>query len=374
MHQISGYLQNYAWGVPGGLAAWRPQGDDTAQPKPEAELWYGAHPNGPSALVDAHGTLSDVAAADQTPILVKLLAAAKPLSIQIHPTAEAAARDFAAQQADPSLPQLLADGLAKTEMLIALRPFSVLQGLRSPALAAAILRNVSADLAEVADLVVAGDPKAAIRRLLEFRPSNINELTDLVPSAAAAAGLGASGVEALAAVACNYPGDPGVLVAALMDHRVLSEGEAVYVPAGVVHAYINGTGIEVMTSSDNVLRLGLTPKTIAVDEALNVLDPSAHPVPMSGDPVDLPNDGSHLHYAPAGAPFVVDWIRRGSFTSPSGDYRLVLAVSHHVKVAVDGVEVDLAQGQAVAIMPNEGDAQLVTSGSVVVARPNQHAN
>jgi mannose-6-phosphate isomerase len=236
------------------------------------------------------------------------------------------------------------------------------------------LRNVSSDLNTAADLVAAGDPKAAIRELLEFRADNITDLTDLVPSAAASAGLGASGVEALASVASNYPGDPGVFVAVLMDHRVLTEGEAVYVPAGVVHAYVNGTGIEVMTASDNVLRLGLTPKTIAIDEALAVLEPEEHPAPMTGDPVELPGGGVHRHYAPAGAPFVVDCIRKASFTSPGGDYRLVLAVSHHVKVAVDGVEVDLEQGQAVAIMANEGDAQLVTTGVAVVARPAHYSN
>ena len=88
------------------------------------------------------GELTDFVSAEDAPVLVKLLAAARPLSIQIHPPSDQAERNFAAQQADPSLPKLLADGLAKTEMLIAVRPFSVLQGMREPQLAAAILRQV----------------------------------------------------------------------------------------------------------------------------------------------------------------------------------------------------------------------------------------
>lgn len=373
MYRIAGYLQNYAWGIPGGLAAWRGGSDEVAppgeSPAPEAELWYGAHVNGPSPLIDGSGGLTDVLSPLDAPVLVKLLAAARPLSIQIHPPTEQAQRDFAAQESDPSLPKLLADGLAKTEMLIAVRPFSVLQGMRDPALAAAILRQIGGAAAAGADLVEAGDPKAAIRHLLAIDPAELAELTDRVPSAAAAAGLRPAGVEALATVVRNYPGDPGVLVAVLMDQRVLAEGEAVFVPAGVVHAYVSGTGVEVMTASDNVLRLGLTPKAIAVDEALEALDPDLTPQPMSGEPATLPTGGVHRHYAPPGAPFVVDWIGDGSFTAEAGRYRLVLAVSSSVTVAVDGVEVVLAQGQAAAVLASEGDLQLATTGAAVVARP-----
>lgn len=373
VYRIAGYLQNYAWGIPAGLAAWRGGKDEMApageSPEPEAELWYGAHVNGPSALVDQPGNLSDVVTSEQAPVLVKLLAAARPLSIQIHPPADQAERNFAAQEADPSLPKLLADGLAKTEMLIAVRPFSVLQGMRDSALAGAILRSVGGSAAGAADLVESGEVKGAIRQLLAIDPEELVELTKRVPSAAAAAGLAPAGVEALATVTRNYPGDPGVLVAVLMDQRVLAEGEAVFVPAGVVHAYVSGTGVEVMTTSDNVLRMGLTPKTIAVDEALDALDPALSPQPMTGDPVILPSGGQHRHYAPPGAPFVVDWIGDGSFTAPAGDYRLVLAVSSSVSVTVDGIEMTLEQGQAAAVLATEGDLTLYTTGAAVVSRP-----
>lgn len=366
MYRIRGYLQNYAWGVPSGLTAWRPADPGNGEPQPEAELWYGAHPNGPSPLVDNPGTLVDELG-DQATLLVKMLAAARPLSIQIHPPTDQAQARFEAQQADPSLPKLLADSLAKTEMLIAVQPFSVLQGLRDPELAATILSQLGPAVAEAVNQLREGDTKAAIRSLLAVAPEDLAGLTDQVPAAAAASALGAPGVEALALVARNFPGDPGVLVAVLLDHRVLHKGEAVYVPAGVVHAYVQGTGVEVMTASDNVLRLGLTPKTIAVDESLQALNPELHPEPMSGNPKELAGGGTHRRYAPSGAPFVVEFVDNGTIEAASGDYRLVLAVGGSSTVTIGDQTLELAQGQAAAIAADEGAATVSTSGSAVIA-------
>jgi len=75
----------------------------------------------------------------------------------------------------------------------------------------------------------------------------------------------------------RYPGDMGVLVALLLRHRVLSPGTALFVPAGVLHAYLRGFGIEVMANSDNVLRGGLTPKHVDVGELLDVANFESEP-------------------------------------------------------------------------------------------------
>lgn len=378
MFRINGYLQNYAWGIPAGLESWRSApssahggpgesvGGSTTEP--QAELWFGAHPNGPSRLADEAGTLRERVDPDEVPLLVKLLAAARPLSIQIHPPTDQAQRQFAAQQADDSLPKLLADSLAKTEMLIAVRPFSVLQGLRDPQLSAAILHNVGGSAAAAANHIASGEVKTAIRALLAIDSAELEFLTAAVPGAASAAGVNAAGVEALTQVAQDYPGDAGVLVAALLDHQVLSVGQAVYVPAGVVHAYVTGIGVEVMTASDNVLRLGLTPKTIAIDEALEALDTRLNPEPMSGDPQPTDDGGVVRHFAPDGAPFTVDTVAAGSLTSESGSYRLVLAVAGDVEVAAGGDLVVLRQGEAAAVLAAEGAVSVTTSGLAAVAR------
>ncbi len=364
MYRISGKLQQYAWGIPGGLAAWHDGGHEG----PEAELWYGAHTNGPSPLVDTPGrTLADVVDDGSVPLLVKLLAAARPLSIQIHPPSDQAVARFAQQQADPSLPVLLADPLAKTEMLIALYPFSVLQGLREPKLAARILEGLGGTAATAAQPLLAGDVKAAIRILLGIPTDELAILDQRVATVAAAAGLGPSGVEALTIVARDYPGDPGVLVAAIMDQLVMTEGEAVYVEAGVVHAYVSGTGVEVMTASDNVLRLGLTPKVVAVDEALAALAPQLTPQLMEPEAVPLTGGGTLRHYEPAGAPFDVQWLTSGNTGYASGRYRLVLAVSGSTVVQGDET-ITLSPGQAAAVLADEAKIDVNTTGGAFITR------
>jgi len=365
VYLISGYLQNYAWGVTGGLEPWTDTGDGTA---PEAELWFGCHANGPSPLVGQPGVaMADLVDPSDAPLLVKVLAAATPLSLQIHPPAEQAELVFAAQQRDPGMPKILADSLAKTEMLIALQPFSVLQGLREPHLAAAILDEVGGPCLEAAALVRGGDLKAAIRYLLAIPSEQIPGLVSAVPAAAARAGLDAAALEALALILAQYPSDSGVLIATLLDHRTLARGEAVYVPTGVVHAYIEGVGIEVMTNSDNVLRLGLTPKTVAVDAALEALDLALCPEPIGAATVGLSGGGSTRDYAPAGAPFAVRWLSDGSVSVGSGSYRLVLAVDGQAQVRCGEQSATLNQGQAAAVLADEPAVEVRTSGSVFIA-------
>ncbi len=365
MYRISGKLQQYAWGIPGGLAAWH----DGKSGGPEAELWFGAHLNGPSPLVDSPDkTLADVAGVENVPLLVKLLAADRPLSIQIHPPTDQAEARFAQQQADPSLEKLLADPLAKTEMLIALYPFSILQGLREPSLAIGILDGLGGTAAEAASLLGSGDVKGAIRILLGMSAEELVDLDERLPAVAAAAGLDPSGIEALTIVARDYPGDPGVLVASIMGQLVMSEGEAVYVEAGVVHAYITGIGVEVMTASDNVLRLGLTPKVVAVDEALEALQPQLLPQLMQPGPQLLANGGSLRSYEPHDAPFDVQWLHSGTATYPSGHYRLVLCVSGSTTVTGGGESLTLAPGQAAAVLAAEPEVEVSATASAFTAR------
>ena len=120
MHVIDGNLQDYAWGIVDGLSPWRKAPPvDVVTGKPEAELWYGAHVNGPSQLTVNSTTGSNVTLADEVndsdvPILVKLLAAAKPLSLQIHPSEALAESLLTRQESHPDGPQLLSDPYAKT--------------------------------------------------------------------------------------------------------------------------------------------------------------------------------------------------------------------------------------------------------------------
>lgn len=376
MYRIHGHLQDYPWGVAGGLRSWLDPGQSAvADPsRPEAELWYGAHQNGPSPIVGAHGTtLRDEVDPTRVPLLVKLLAAARPLSIQIHPPKEQAVAGFSAQQRDPSLPRLLSDSAAKIEMLIAMKPFSALAGLREPDLAADILTRVGGPAVDAAAELRAGRPKNAIAGLLAIPSERLRAVDSQLPAAAAAAGLDAHGVSALAAVAANYPGDPGVLVAVLLEHHQLVPGEAVYLPAGVVHAYIAGTGLEVMTASDNVLRVGLTNKTVAVDQALLALRPDADPQQLRPPLIDLASGGHVRQYTPVGSPFDVTAICGGTIEFAEPVYRLVLAVTGQATVSVAGRQVRLAAGEAAAVMDDDGPITVSASADAFVASPALHS-
>ncbi|MDP2014558.1 MAG: hypothetical protein Q8L05_10075, partial [Actinomycetota bacterium] len=170
---VRGALKNYDWGVVDGLAPWVGASTGEAQ----AELWYGAHPSGRSPLVGADGIATgaflnpDVFGGD-VPILVKFLAAARPLSIQVHPPAEFAADGYKAQIATSDSLPVFADRSEKTEMLIALEPFEALAGWREPTECVSFLRALQSavddfDPSAAIAAIVDGDFPAAIPPLLE---------------------------------------------------------------------------------------------------------------------------------------------------------------------------------------------------------------
>lgn len=352
---VRGAVKDYDWGIVNGLSAWT--GSMTGEP--QAELWFGVHPSGPSPLIDDTGALTGEVLADRfdvrnIPILVKLLAAARPLSVQVHPTTATARRMWRAQQ-DGSGEAVLTDPFEKTEMLVALGPFEAFAGWRDLDQAAAILAGLSGCEQAVAALVL-GDEKAAIVALLEVR--DVAAAVATLPVAASAAGLIGSELHAYATVAALFPADSGALLTPLMAFVSLAEGESVYVPAGVPHSYVRGTGLEVMTSSDNVLRLGLTPKAVFVDEALAAIELDAAPVVLRT------TVGQEV--APAGAPFAATLHRSGTVDAPTGEYRIVLLVEGEARVSTDGADIDLRPGTAAVLAAADPSASVTVSGLTAV--------
>ena len=284
--KLTGSMHNYAWGHTELIAGL--QGRD-ASGEPEAELWFGAHPSAPSQT--SEGPLDEVIArggSEPLPFLVKLLAAAKPLSLQAHPSREQAragfARENAAGIALDSPSRNYKDDNHKPEILIALTPFRAMAGFRPIPGTLALLREF--DLPELAELErVLGSTtvteSARLRRALEVAMSS--DAGSAV--ATRAAQLESSGNEVarnLVFIAREYPGDRGVVAAMLLNHVSLRPGEGLFLGAGNLHAYLSGMGVEVMANSDNVLRGGLTPKHIDTEELFSVLrfeslvDPTVH--------------------------------------------------------------------------------------------------
>lgn len=354
MIEVAGALREYAWGRHDGLAEWTAVTDG-----PQAELWYGDHPSAPSPRPD--GELPE--RTGELPLLVKLLAAARPLSIQVHPPDALAARWWA--EREDGAPEL-ADPHEKTELLLALDDFSTLVGFRPTAEVAELLEAVG--LRAEAAIARRYGTGAAVAEVLRLGPAARDAALAAMPAAAATL-LPAADASALTEVLADYPGDGGALVALCLRHHLLHPGDAVFVPAGTVHAYVRGLAVEVMTSSDNVLRLGLTPKHVDVDAALAAADVAieARVLTSPGLPV--------AEYAPAGSPFAVARLhglagQEACLDAPAAPGRVVLAVHGTAEVDVaggDGVPLDIAPGRALLLGPADPDVRVRTRGLAVVA-------
>ncbi len=252
------------------------------------------------------------------------------------------------------------DPFEKTEMLVALEPFEAFAGWRPLDQAIAVLSGIAGTEDAVAALA-AEDRRAAIRaaaRRRDRRPRWPRSET-----AADAAGLPAEEVVAYRTVAELYPTDAGALLTPLLAYLRLAAGAAVYVPAGVPHSYIRGTGLEVMTSSDNVVRLGLTGKPVFVDHAIAALDLDVRPQVMPTRHGDL--------IWPVNAPFVVRMVSSGVERIPSGAYRILLAIEGTARVVSEFAEVTLRPGTAAVISADDPDSVVEADGLVAIVQSTE---
>ncbi|MFF8016595.1 mannose-6-phosphate isomerase, class I [Streptomyces sp. NPDC007929] len=287
MDRLDNTVRPYAWGSPTAipqLLGVEPTGE------PQAEMWMGAHPGAPSRT--GRGTLVEVVDADpekelgpptvarfgpRLPFLLKILAAGAPLSLQVHPDL-AQAKEGYADEERRGIPmdaphRNYKDANHKPELICALTEFDGLCGFRDPLAAAALLDDLGVDsLKPYVDLLHAHPEDAALREVLTaILTADPGEMSRTVTEAAAACDRLGGAYAPYADIAHHYPGDPGVIAAMLLNHVRLQPGEALYLGAGVPHAYLDGLGVEIMANSDNVLRCGLTPKHVDVPELLRIV-------------------------------------------------------------------------------------------------------
>jgi mannose-6-phosphate isomerase len=436
---ITNTPRDYAWGSHTAIASLlgtRPSG------KPEAELWLGAHAGSPARVVSPSevGGATDLAewiAADPStalgsafagsgsgaassslfsdagrprlPFLLKILAAGSPLSLQAHPSPSRARAGFELEN-EAGIPLDAAernykDPFHKPELVFALsETYEALCGFRS-------LESIGLILDELRALdATTDDPQPAALDVLTSRlvgPDALHDAVDwllrdgrgedsgevswlverVVALAAQAAFLADGGaavdfarefatVRSLASV---YPGDPGIVLSLLLTRVSLKRGEVLYLPAGNIHAYLSGLGVELMAASDNVLRGGLTPKHIDVDELLDVLDFTPLPVPYlapsaSSTPgvavyrPDVP-DFELVHISAAagagGAAAGVEAVPMRQFTLTGPGIAICTAGGFLVAGAASSVA--LKRGQSVYITPDEGTLTFAGAGEVFLA-------
>jgi mannose-6-phosphate isomerase len=265
--RIENQPRSYDWGSKTLLAdlLGKPEAEAT-----ESEIWFGTHHGSPARLAETGESLAEVA--DALPFLVKLLACERPLSLQAHPSRERAQLQFAAENqrglALNAPERNYRDDNHKPELLVALTEFSALCGFRPLAETRAEIASLATDKPELLGLVEALED--GYRAALSWAFVNAGAVTTLDP-ARCQSRRRARLLERLLEL---HPGDPGVTVSLFLNLVNLNPGEAIYLPAGNLHSYLSGLGVEVMAASDNVLRGGLTTKHIDVQELLSVVDHS----------------------------------------------------------------------------------------------------
>lgn len=294
--KMKNIVQPYSWGSRQALADFL--GDASSPGSPRAELWMGAHPKAPSEvwLNDTWQRLDDLIQSDagqilgalsthrfknQFPYLFKVLAADQPLSIQAHPSRQQAREGFEKEEA-LGIPASAGhrnykDRNHKPECICALTPFWGVCGFRPLDDMLALLNAVwPDDHTEVTQLLESltsdGDLRAFFERLMTL-PAIIRD--DLISEVVSAAKPLVEKDQAFAWILKlheHYPNDIGVISPILLNLFCLAPEEALFLPAGLLHAYLGGMSIEIMANSDNVLRGGLTPKHVDVPELIKVLD------------------------------------------------------------------------------------------------------
>ncbi len=294
IYRLDNVIQPYAWGSKTAIA--QMIGQPNPAQKPQAELWMGTHSKGPSMVVAGDDRVPLQQLIDRQPIdilgryvvrrfghalpyLFKVLAAAQPLSIQAHPSKRQAIEGFNRENREGKAldapDRNYRDDNHKPEIICALTPFWGLNGFRPPAEAVELLTPVCPhDLNHALQYMKAHQGQglktffeAMMTLSADTRKAAAQEVLCKARPLAGTSPLYRWMVD----LARAYPADMGVLSPALLNLVCLEPGQAMYLRAGQLHAYLDGVGIELMANSDNVLRGGLTPKHVDVPELLGVV-------------------------------------------------------------------------------------------------------
>jgi mannose-6-phosphate isomerase len=379
---LRGVIKDYAWGHPTWIAEMQGR---TPTGKAEAELWLGTHPAGESQVPGDDGRTVPLSTylrstgsddAGDLPFMLKLLAARQALSLQTHPNASQAQAGFAREEtaglARDSATRLYRDPNAKPEIICALTPFWALCGFRPQAeavrtfktLASAESANTSIAVRRfgtLAETLARGDYAKTLKLVMaDLLQLPRNEQATFAAHLRSCIGPLNNAPEGklVARLSCDYPDDAGLAVALLLNNVTLLPGEALYLDAGNLHAYVEGFGIEVMGNSDNVLRGGLTPKHIDVPELLKILAPTAAAVKLVATNVQISDGAKVTTYRTPTAPFELERIEleaNATTTLTDKKPQVVVVLRGRVRTAIANeprTVGSLSSGDSAFIHPN----------------------
>lgn len=393
MELLDGTLRAYPWGSRTLIAGMR---GDRAATRPEAEIWFGAHPAAPSTV---HGrlltevitenpeeTLGTRVNADfegELPFLLKILAAGAPLSLQAHPSLEQAREGYERENRAGiginASNRNYRDPNHKPELIVALTEFTAMVGFRR---LRATLELFDALGCEAIDryrsMLTTANEEESLRALFttwitipvgkrhELIHALLHSAEAFLERAGEDAGRQPLSREATRAeehafifrhildLHDRYPGDVGVLGALLLNFYTLQPGEAIFLDAGNLHAYIGGLGVEIMANSDNVLRGGLTSKYVDVPELVRVLNfkPLDNPIVES---IPTGADGNVHRYPVPVREFNLDRVEvSGSETVEHDGPMIILCTSGAVSLNCGGKEMVLCAAQSAWVPASDG--------------------
>lgn len=362
MHRLRNGVQDYDWGsvdaIPRFMGAEPGSG-------PVAELWMGTHPINPSWAMVAGREVPLREIAGDLPFMVKFLAADRPLSLQVHPSRPQAEAGFAREEAAgipiDSPRRVYRDANHKPEMVLALSTFDSLIGFRPTAEILRVLSPIDNPLAQKVAEDLRQDPGWAgiVRRIDWLLGADVSR-ADVEALVCACADLAERGIDVRRAyqtaveVSAFHPGDIGVVISLMLNRMTLQPGEAAFLETGVIHAHLKGMCLEVMATSDNVLRAGLTHKHIDTDGLVHCLKIGMARIARV-NPDHLGPDTEV--FSPAGVEFAVA-ITQVSYAEPMGVPLLSTAPS--VVVCLGG-EVTVRNGAKDELLLGRGESLFVTT-------------
>jgi len=381
--RLKNRIQEYTWGSRTAIAEFL--GKPAPSPVPQAEVWMGAHPKSPSdVVVDGVSTsLIDVIRKDpegvlgvetaqrfsgELPFLFKVLAAASPLSIQAHPNIEQAREGYKRENREKipldSYERSYKDRNHKPEIISALTPFWTMSGFRPVPQILEFLgwigfKSIAKEIKGLEKSTNGEGLKEFFHSLLTL-PEDRKE--DAIGEVLSWARSNLDATQNRYRPVCRwtieinsrYPRDIGVLSPILLNLVCLNPGEAMFTPAGVLHAYLDGVGIELMANSDNVLRGGLTGKYIDVPELLKVLTY----IPRSYEPVvEICRSGGEVEYDSPAQEFKLSRIR----LKENSRYESAEERSVEIILCTDGGCTISENTRSCSIDMHKGDSILVPS-------------
>jgi mannose-6-phosphate isomerase len=378
MHRLRNGVQNYDWGSTDAIPHF--VGDRRTE-VPVAEMWLGTHPLKPSTAVDSEGNekpLADIAG--DLPFMVKFLAAERPLSLQVHPSRSMAEVGFAREE-EAGIPldapeRVYKDRNHKPEMVYALTTFDSLIGFRPTAEILRVLGPLNTPLSQrLADDLRASPGFASIVRLIERLLTEDIDPGEVHQIVGACRTLGSLGMDIKRAyataveVAEHHPDDVGVVISLMLNRMTLQPGEAAYLETGVIHAHLKGLCLEVMATSDNVLRAGLTTKHIDPEGLVACLESGmARVARVTPDFIDYDTEV----FSPAGGGFALA-VTQISAAAPEGvelvraEGSLLVCTGGEVTVTTETDKVTLGRGESLYLSPDDRDATVHGLGEVAQA-------